>query len=201
MLRHQITPPASPFPEVPRRNLLQEVLEVLLLLVVTVATLHAQGQRSPVQLRAGAALALATTSVAGETATDLWPVISAVLGSAHRTSLSAEMAVQPFKAHNPVADEAFRALYALAGVQIRMGAARRVYLRPAVGLVVRSWSGTQVAVGTEVSPAVGMAVGAEFRLSRSLDLAPEGFVRVSGANELSTALFGLGVSVSRREQR
>src|SRR5262249_15018916 len=120
--------------------------QLLLLAGVPTAGAVAQDeQRNSVQLRAGVALALATTGVAGETGKDVGPLLSGVLGLplSSRTDLTAEVSWQPFRAHNPVADEAFRAAYGLAGVQLRLGSARRVYVRPSLGIVVRSWSGSQ----------------------------------------------------------
>jgi hypothetical protein len=156
-----------------------------------------EGRRSSVDLRGGAALALATTAVGGETGTDVGPLFSGVLGLplSNRTDLTAEVSWQPFKAHNPVADEAFRAVYGLAGVEVSLGSARRVYLRPGLGVVVRSWSGSQVFVSSETSLAAALAIGAEFPAGPGLRVVPEAFARLSGAEELSTGLFGLGVSL------
>jgi hypothetical protein len=156
-----------------------------------------EGRRSSVELKAGAALALATTAVGSETGTDVGPLFSGVLGLplSHRTDLTAEVSWQPFKAHNPVADEAFRAVYGLAGVQVSLGSAWRVYVRPSLGVVVRSWSGSQVFVGSETSLAAALAIGAEFPAGQGLRVAPEAFARLSGAEELSTGLYGLGVSL------
>ena len=112
-----------------------------------------------------------------------------------RTDLTVDVAAQPFKAQNPVADEAFRAVYGLAGVQVGVGRSRRVYLRPELGLVFRSWSGSQVFVSSETSLAAGLGVGGEIPVGRAVGLAPEAFVCVSGAEELSTVLVGIGVTV------
>jgi hypothetical protein len=48
--------------------------------VVTAATLHAQDRSGAVQLRAGAALGLARTSVGGGTSTDVGPLLTGQLG-------------------------------------------------------------------------------------------------------------------------
>jgi hypothetical protein len=159
--------------------------------------LQAQVRRGAVQLRAGAALGLARTSVGGETSTDIGPLLTGQLGVAlsSRTDLTVAVAVQPFKARNPVKDEAFTAVYSLAGVQLGLGPQRRLYLRPELGLVFRSWSGSEVFVPSETSLAAGLALGREWPLSEKLGLAVEGSVRLSGADELSTTLLGLGLSL------
>jgi len=164
---------------------------------MTVTTLHGQARHGAVQLRAGAAMALTRTSVGGETSTDFTPLLTGQLGAAvsDRTDLVVELAVQPIKAQNPVADEAFTAVYALAGVQLGRGESRRFYFRPELGLVFRSWSGSEVFVDSEIGLAAGLAVGREWPVGAKSGLAIEGFVRFSGADELSTTLLGLGVSL------
>jgi len=133
----------------------------------------------------------------GEASTDLGPLLTAQVGYAlsTRTDLTVDVAVQPFKAHNPVADEAFTAVYSLGGLQVALGASRRVYLRPEVGLVFRSWSGSEVFVSSETSLAGGLGIGGEIPVGRALGIVAEAFARFSGAEELSTALVGLGLSV------
>lgn len=165
--------------------------------LATGSTLDAQAPRRAVQLRAGAALGLARTSVAGETSTDIGPLLTGQFGIAlsSRTDLTVAVAVQPFKAQNPVMDEAYTAVYSLAGVQLGLGTQRRLYLRPELGLVFRSWSGSQVFVPSETSLAAGLALGREWSIGPKLGLAVEGTVRFSGADELFTTLVGLGVNV------
>ena len=161
------------------------------------APVSAQARDGPVELRAGAALGWASTSVAGETSTNLGPLLTGQLGYAlsTRTDLTLDVAVQPFKAQNPVADEAFRGVYTLAGLQVGVGTSRRVYLRPELGLVFRSWSGSQVFVPSETSPAAGLGIGSEIPVGRALGLAAEAWVRLSGAEELSTVLVGVGLAL------
>ena len=43
--------------------------------------------------------------------------------------------------------------------------------------------------------AAGLALGQESRVGRKVSLAVEAFARISGADELSTTLLGVGVSV------
>jgi hypothetical protein len=164
--------------------------------IATARTLQAQARHTRVQLRAGGAVALARTSVGGATSTDVGPLLSAQLGFAvsHGNYLTLGAGFQPFKAHNPVADEAFTAVHTVAGVQLALGKARRFYLRPEVGAVFRSWSGSEVFVASETSLAVGLAFGREWPVGRKMGLALEGFARFSGADELSTTLMGLGLS-------
>ena len=167
------------------------------LMVGLVAPAGAQARRGSVELRAGAALGWTRTSVAGEASTDLGPLLTGQVGYAlsTRTDLTVDVAVQPFKAHNPVADEAFTAVYSLGGLQVGLGASRRVYLRPEVGLVFRSWSGSEVFVSSDTSLAGGLGIGGEIPVGRALGIVAEAFARFSGAEELSTALVGLGLSV------
>ena len=164
---------------------------------VTVTALHAQARRGVAQARVGVAIALTRTSVGGETSTDFTPLLAGQLGAAvsDGTDLVVELAVQPFKAQNPVRDEAFTGVYTLAGVQVGFGESRRVYLRPELGLVFRSWSGSSVFVPSETGLAVGLGIGREWPLGAKLGLAVEGFVRLSGADELSTTLLELGGSL------
>jgi hypothetical protein len=156
---------------------------------------HAQEGNSA-ELRLGAALSLARTSVAGESSSDVGPLLIGQLGVAisRRTDLTLGLAYQPFKAENPVIDEAYRAVYSLAGLEFALGKAARTYLRPELGLVFRSWSGSQAVVASETSLAAGLALGRKWRLSKNTGLALEGFIRLSGADELSTMLVGLGLS-------
>jgi hypothetical protein len=173
------------------------------LVLILVATLcsplsaTAQARQGRVEIRAGAALALASTSVGGESSSDLGGLLTGQLGLvlSSRTDLTADLVVQPFKAQNPLFDEAFTAVYALLGVQLGLGEQRRVYVRPELGLVHRSWSGSEKIVSSETSGAGGFALGGEVAVSRAVGLAPEVFVRLSGAEGLSTALWGLSVSV------
>jgi hypothetical protein len=165
--------------------------------MATAATLHAQERSGAVQLRAGAALGVAITSVGGETSTNVGPLLTGQVGVAvsSRTNLTLGLAVQPFKAHNPVANEAFTAVYTLAGVEVGLGRRRRIYVRPELGLVFRSWSGSEVFVPSETGFALGVVIGREWPMGAKLGLAVESFVRFSGADELSTVLIGLGLNL------
>jgi hypothetical protein len=62
-------------------------------------------------------------------------------------------------------------------------------------LVFRSWSGSEVFVSSETSLAGGLGIGGEIPVGRALGIVAEAFARFSGAEELSTALVGLGLSV------
>ena len=100
------------------------------LIAASVSTLHAQARRGTLSLQAGAALAAARTSVAGETSTDAGPLLTGQLGVAlsPRTDLTAGLVVQPYKAHNPArAGEFIRCIRLLGD-----GARRRSGNRPGV---------------------------------------------------------------------
>jgi len=111
------------------------------------------------------------------------------------TDLTLGAVFQPYTAQNPVADEAYKGVYTLAGLQVGLGETHRVYLRPELGVVFRSWSGADVFVSSETSLAVGLAFGREWPLGSKTGLAVEGFFRLSGADELFTNLVGIGVSL------
>ena len=167
------------------------------ILVGVPSSTTAQARGGTVEVRAGMALAIASTSVRGESSTDAGPLFSGQLGLvlSSRTDITAEFIVQPYKAQNPVLDEAFTAIYGLLGAQVGLGTLYRTYLRPELGVVFRSWSGSDVFVSSETGPVAGLALGREIPLRTTLGLAPEVFVRVSAADELLTALFGLAISV------
>ena len=164
---------------------------------VPVAHTAAQERDRAVHLRVGAGLGLARTSVGGETSSDVGPFLSAQLGVAisPATDLTLGAAFQPFKAQNPVIDEAYTGIYTLAGLQVGLGETDRLYFRPELGLVFRSWSGSEVFVSSETSLAAGLAFGREWPLGRKTGLAIEAFIRLSGADELSTNLVGIGASL------
>ena len=169
---------------------------VVPLMVGLVAPVSAQARGSRLEWRAGAAVGWASTLVGGESSSDWGPLLTGQVGYAlsTRTDLTVDIALQPFKAHNPVRNEAFSAVYSLGGLQVGLGASRLVYLRPEVGLVFRSWSG-EVFVSSETSLVGGLGLGGEVALGRALGLAAEASVRLSGAEELETVLVGVGVSL------
>jgi hypothetical protein len=148
-------------------------------------------------LRIGAGIALARTSVGGETSSELGPLLNGQVGIAISppVDLTLGVTLQPFKADNPVRSEAYTSVYTLAGVQIALGKARRLHFRPELGLVFRSWSGTDVFVSSETSLAAGLAFGHEWTVGRNMGVTVEGFGRLSGADELSTSLLGVAVSL------
>ena len=170
---------------------------LLSILVGAPSSTTAQARRGSVEVRAGMALGIASTSVGGRSSTEAGPLFNGQFGLvlSSRTDITADFIVQPYKAQNPVADEGFAAIYSLLGAQIGLGGLYRTYLRPELGVVFRSWSGTEVFVSSETGLVAGVAVGREIPLGPTLGLTPEVFVRVSGADELSTPLFGLAISV------
>jgi len=175
----------------------RSALVLLSVLLGAPPSVTAQARRGSVEVRGGTALGIASTSVGGRSSTALGPLLTGQLGLvlSTRTDLTADLVVQPFKAQNPVRDEAFTAIHSLLGVQVGVGELRRVYFRPELGLAFRSWSGSDVFVSSETWPVLGFAFGSEVAVSPGLGLVPEVFVRLSGAAELSTTLWGLAVSV------
>ena len=180
-----------------KRPALGALLTLASALLSMTTELHAQADRGKVQLQAGVAPALARTSVGGETSTDAGPLLTGQVGIpvSTRSHLTLGVVFQPFKAHNPVIDEQFTAVYSLAGLELGLGQSRRFHVRPELGLVFRSWSGSEVFVSSETALALGLAFGREWPLGRKMGLVVEGFARLSGADELSTILLGIGVSV------
>lgn len=174
-----------------------EGLLVAVLTIGLVTPVAAQARSRATELRIGAGLEWAGTTVSDETSTDLGPALIGQVGAtlSSRSDLTLDVVVQPFKAHNPVADEAFKAVYSLLGVQVGLGPSHRGYIRPDVGLVFRSWSGSQVFKSHETSVAAGVGFGYEFPVGRSIGLAADVLLCFSGAEELSTRIVDLGLAV------
>jgi hypothetical protein len=108
-----------------------------------------------------------------------------IAGAGTRWLLEAEG--QPFKVQNPVRDEAFRAVYALASFQVGLLGA---YVRPGVGLGALFFTGDDVAEDTDVGPAVGLSAGYEIPLT---GIAVEAIGRwsISSDAELDARLYGI----------
>lgn len=157
----------------------------------------AQARPGRVEARAGVALAVASTSVGGHSSTDAGAVFSGQLGLvlSGRSEVTLDVAFQPFTAQNPVRSEAYTARYAILGFQVGLGESRRTYIRPELGVVSRSWSGDDVWVSSDTGPVLGIAVGHEGAVGPRLGLASELFLRLSGGDELGTALWGLSLSL------
>lgn len=172
---------------------------LLSILVGVPSSTTAQARRGSVEVRAGMALGIARTYV-GRTgsSTDAGPLFNGQLGLvlSSRTDITADFIVQPYKAQNPDADEGFTAIYGLLGAQIGLGRFHRTYLRPELGVVFRSWSGSEVFVSSDKALVAGVALGREIPLGTTLGLAPEVFLRVLvTAYEPDTAMFGLAIGV------
>lgn len=171
---------------------------ILLAIVVGEPTnVMAQARQGGVTIRVGTGLGITSTSVGGEQAIDAGPVLQGQIGMvmSPRSELTADVTVQPFKAGNPVADESFTAIYSTLGLQVGLGSEYRTYLRPELGLVFRSWSGSEVFVSSETSLAAGVALGREISMRNKLGLAPEVFMRLSGAEELISTVLGISFNV------
>lgn len=108
-----------------------------------------------------------------------------IAGAGMRWLLEAEG--QPFKVQNPVLDEAFRALYVLAGFQVGL---LGLYVRPGVGIGALFFTGEEAFEDTDVGPAVGISAGYEIPLT---GLAIEGIARwaISSDAELDARLYGI----------
>lgn len=170
---------------------------LLSILIGVPSSTAAQARRGSVEVRAGVALGIASTSVGGRSSTDAGPLFNGQLGLvlSNRTDITADFTVQRYKAQNPGRDEEFTATYGLLGAQIGLGTLYRTYLRPELGVVFRSWSGSDVFVSSETGLVAGVALGREMAMGATMGLVPELFVRVSGAEGLSTTLLGLAIGV------
>lgn len=173
------------------------VWAVVQAVLLSTTVLEAQEPSRGRAVRLGAGVGIASTEVGGRTGMDQGLIASAQFAMlrGRRTDYALEVNGQFFKAENPLIDEAYTAFYVLAGPDIRLGSSRKGFLRPSVGLVHRSWSGTQVVSETETSLALGVAAGFLARLAAGPAFGPELYLRVSGAEELSTRLIGLQLTI------
>lgn len=150
----------------------------------------------PLILRVGAGGGLAGTTVGGETSSDGGVLLTGLLGFpvSGRSALALDITVQPFKADNPARDEAYTAVYMLAGLEVGLGQSQRAFVRPELGAVFREWSGTDVWQPAETSIAIGAVFGYSVWTGRMSAWVLEGGVRLSGAEGLSSVLASVGVS-------
>jgi len=172
---------------------------VAVLCAILFSSSSVQGQQAPASpptVRLGLGIGFASSGVGGENLYAVGLVGAALFGfpTGGRADLALEINGQFFKAAPPVGDEAYTAFYVLAGSNIRLGSARRVFLRPSLGIVHRSWSGTEVVTETKTSFAMGIAVGSLARIGDGIGLGPELYIRFSRADEISTTLIGLQIS-------
>lgn len=150
----------------------------------------------PLIVRVGAAGGLAGTTVGGETSNDGGVLLTGLIGIpvSGRTALALDITVQPFKADNPAREEAFTAVYVLAGLEVGLGQSQRAFVRPELGAVSREWSGTDVWQPSETSIAIGAVFGYSIWAGRMSAWGVEGGIRLSGAEDLSSILASVGVS-------
>lgn len=175
---------------------------VAVLTMLTASMLQSQSspdtlaKSSSTVLRIGVAAGAASTGVGGQNSTDAGIVLTGLVGFpiSGRSDLALDLAIQPFEAQNPVRDEAYTTVYALAGLELGLDARHRAFVRPELGAAFRSWSGSDVFTASETGVALGVALGYGIPVGRTLGLVFEGAVRVSGADELSTVLWTAGVS-------
>lgn len=106
--------------------------------------------------------------------------------------------IQPFNVENPARAEAFSSFYLLPSLQIYLSDA--FYLRPGIGLQFRSWSGEDPVAGSDSGPALGLALGHEFRLAPRLTLAPElvaHWALIEFEGNVTASFYGIQLAVSR----
>jgi hypothetical protein len=119
-------------------------------------------------------------------------VLTAQAGVARRrVRFLADLAIQPFKAPNPVRAESFRALHTLASLEVHSDAG--LYARAGLGAAFFWYAGPDIVGPTDAGIGFGAAIGHEFPRRRRTRLGVEGIVRWSASSdgELSTRLFAL----------
>lgn len=152
----------------PRCLLLSPVLA--LAWAVTAPPLPAQGPPTGPRSTLAVGLGLGSSAMsAGGTHSEASGLLA--LLRFQRRALALELEFHPYAVPNPVGDERFRALYALAGVRLPLGA--NLYLLPSVGLQLRFWSGSQRVTASDRGLALGAALGASFPLDAKTTLNPE----------------------------
>lgn len=86
-----------------------------------------------------------------------------------------DLGIHLFEVPNPVIDERYRAV----SVMVHRSFGSRLFVAPAVGLVVRSWAGPEKVEDFDMGPALGVSAGAPLRLGDGLLLVPEAVWRAS----------------------
>lgn len=172
----------------------------LLLLAAVLANPPAaisQERATGVELRGGVALGIARTMMGDSSASDAGPLLVGQAGIvlSPRADFTVGVVLQPFHARSPLTDSSYTAIYTLVGAQVAFDQLYRVYLRPEVGLMFRSWSGGEVFGGSAMAPVAGAVLGGEIAIGNALGLAPELFVRVSGADDMRTMLWGVTINL------
>jgi hypothetical protein len=124
--------------------------------------------RSSFSVAGGVGVARSTFSVgdSGRSATGI-----SGIGRFRYRKFVLDLEFHPYTVPNPVADERFSAVYALAGLRLRLGT--RAYFLPAIGLQFRHWSGSQRIEATDAGVALGAALGAGLPLGHRTTVGPE----------------------------
>lgn len=167
------------------------------------ATDSSAASEDQVRFRIGGGIGTASLSSGGASASSAGAVFGAQVAIVRSptSDLTIDVLAQPFRVQNPNRDEAYRATFIMFGWQPGSAGQTRVYGRPALGLVVRPWTGTDVFVASEMSIGLGFAFGVENTRPKGTPLAVEWFALLSGADELGTTLIGVTVSVSTARRR
>jgi hypothetical protein len=144
----------------------------------------------------GAGPAIASMSVSDENGHESGIALHGRIGVEFNPKLALllEVDVQPFDVGNPVRAEAFNSIYILGALQLFV--ARGLYIRPAVGLQSRSWSGADPVTDSDTGPAIGLASGYELLSGRHITVAPEvywrsAFIELEGG--VSATLLGIRI--------
>lgn len=139
-----------------------------------------------VRLGAGAGSGGTTVS---DRSDDSWGVIGTLGAGLSTGSLRwlVEAEGQAFEVQNPVQDESFRAIYALASLQVGL---LGLYVRPGVGVGALFFEGEDVAEDSDLGLAAGVSAGYEIPLT---GLAVEGIARWTSTSdgELDARLYGV----------
>ncbi len=162
-------------------------------LCITILGLAPGAWASDVRVGAGLGVTRGGTTVGRQSSDRVAMGGNALLRFGRSVRWGLEVDVQPYRIDNPVRQESFRSTYVLPSVEL--GAQAGPYLRLGVGGAHRSWSGPDVWVSSELSPAAGLAVGHEFKVAPNVSLSPEAFGRVSVGDEITTRLYGARVVV------
>jgi len=107
--------------------------------------------------------------------------------------LTFEGALEPIAIKNPHLNESVSRLYLQLGLEI----GRRIYVRPAIGGSVNSWSGSDSS-GMSIGPAASLSVGYRHAVSGDLFIQPELVMRSAFEIGALTQSVGVQIAVSHR---
>ncbi|HEX9186656.1 MAG TPA: hypothetical protein VGB87_06285 [Vicinamibacteria bacterium] len=170
------------------------IVTVLIGLLVSAEARAAEPRRqgSGLVVRVAAGVGFGRASIGPETESKPGFAGGVSLGaSGRRFGFELETAFQPFRTPNPVADEAFRAVYVLPSVRFH---GESVYARLGIGWARYAWSGSEASVPNDGGLAVSAAVGYELTKPRSFPLSVEGYYR-TGSPDLEIVCGIAGVQL------